>query len=150
MLGTLFGVGALTLDLLFHAEQAASFLPKDSIDQLFTLGRVGGVFLFAIPLLIGLATYVTPLQVGANTVAFPRAAAAAFWGWLVGSGMLIAAYAINGGPDGGGFKAVDLFYVAFALVIVSLLTTSICVITTVIALRTPGLWLTGSRSSPGR
>ena len=59
------------------------------------------MFLFAIPVLIGLATYVTPLQVGANTVAFPRAAAAAFWGWLVGSGMLIAAYAINGGPDGG-------------------------------------------------
>ena len=142
VLGTIFGIGALTLDLLFHAEQASSFLPKDSVDQIFTLGRVGGVFLFAIPIFIGLATYVTPLQVGANTVAFPRAAAGAFWGWLVGSGMLIAAYAINGGPDGGGFKAVDLFYVSFALVIVSLLTASICIITTVIALRTPGLWLT--------
>ena len=142
VLGSLFGLGALTLDLLFHAEQASHFLPKDSIDQIFTLGRVGGVFLFAIPVCLGLATYLTPLQVGANTVAFPRAAAAAFWGWLVGSGMLIAAYAINGGPDGGGFKAVDLFYVAFALVLVSLLTASVCVVTTVIAMRTPGLWLT--------
>jgi len=142
VLASLFGLGSLVLDLLFHAEQASHFLPKDSIDQIFTLGRVGGVFLFAIPMFLGLATYITPLQVGANTVAFPRAAAAAFWGWLIGSGVLIAAYAINGGPDGGGFKAVDLFYVALALIIVSLLTASVCLVTTVIALRAPGLWLT--------
>ncbi|HEY5155176.1 MAG TPA: cbb3-type cytochrome c oxidase subunit I [Acidimicrobiales bacterium] len=142
VVGSVFGIAALVADLLFHAEQAASFLPKDRINEVFTLGRVGGVLLFAIPVMVGLATYVTPLQVGANTVAFPRAAAAAFWGWLVGSGMVIAAYAINGGPDGTATKAVDLFYVALALVVVSLLIASVCVVTTVIALRTPGLWLT--------
>lgn len=142
VLALVFGVGALVLDALYHADQSSSFLPKDSVDQVFSLGRVGGVFLFAIPLLVGLATYVVPLQVGSNTVAFPRAAAAGFWGWLIGSGVLISSYAINGGPDGGSFKGADLFYVALALIVVALMTASVCVVTTVIALRTPGLWLT--------
>jgi heme/copper-type cytochrome/quinol oxidase subunit 1 len=142
VLSGIFGVGALALDAAFHAQQAADYLPKDAIDQVFTLGRVGVVFLFAIPIFLGLATYLVPLQVGARTLAFPRAAASAFWGWLIGSSLIIAAYAINGGPDGGAFKGVDLFHVALALVIVSILIASVSLATTVIALRAPGLHLT--------
>ena len=74
-------------------------------------------------------------------MAFPRAAAMAFWGWLVGSGLVVAAYAIDGGPAGGRAKAVDLSFAGLALVLASLLVASICIVTTVIALRTPGLWL---------
>ena len=44
---------------------------------------------------MGLALVVVPLQVGSATVAFPRAAAASFWGWLVGSGLVLASYAGN-------------------------------------------------------
>src|SRR5215831_16344975 len=42
--------------------------------QVFAAGRVSLIFLFVLPLFIGLATLVCPLQVGASTVAFPRAA----------------------------------------------------------------------------
>jgi cytochrome c oxidase subunit 1 len=138
---TVFGVAAFSINAAFHAQLAHDYLPKDTIDQVFSLGRVGAVFLFAIPLFLGLATYVVPLQVGANTVAFPRAASAAFWGWLIGSSMVIGAYLVNGGPDGGASKGIDLFYVAMALVVVSLLLASVCVVTTALALRTPGLGL---------
>jgi heme/copper-type cytochrome/quinol oxidase subunit 1 len=136
------GFGAFVLDGLYHAHQARSFLPDDTIGQVYTLSHIGLVVLFAIPLFIGLGTYLTPLQVGARTIAFPRAAAMAFWGWLLGSVLLIGAFIINGGPDGGRFKGVDLSYVALALIIVSILVATICILTTIIALRTPGLHLT--------
>jgi heme/copper-type cytochrome/quinol oxidase subunit 1 len=109
--------------------------------QVYTSSRITLVFVVAIPLVIGLATCVVPLQVGANTVAFPRAAALAFWGWLLGSGLLVAAYAIDGGAHGGRPKAVDLSYAGLALLIVSLMVASVCIVTTVISLRTTGMWL---------
>src|SRR4051794_32926856 len=120
LVSLLFGVGAFVLDGLFRAHGAKSFLPDDSVGQIYTLGRLALVLLFAIPLFVGLGTYLAPLQVGARTIAFPRAAAMAFWGWIIGSGLLIGAYAINGGPDGGRAKGVDLALVALALIIVSL------------------------------
>ena len=61
------------------------------------------------PLLIGLATAIVPLQVGASTVAFPRASAAAFWVWLVSGGIVLASYAIDGGPWGTESDAVGLY-----------------------------------------
>jgi heme/copper-type cytochrome/quinol oxidase subunit 1 len=77
---------------------------------------------------------------------FPRAGAAAFWTWLVGSGMLIASFATDGGlgeltdgatrPD-----AVALTLASLGLVVVALLLASVCVATTVIAARTSGMTL---------
>ena len=74
-------------------------------------------FLFTIPLFLGIAICVVPLQLGARTLAFPRAAAASFWGWLVASGVLIASYIMNGGPGGGDAKGVDLFLLSFAALV---------------------------------
>jgi heme/copper-type cytochrome/quinol oxidase subunit 1 len=138
----LFGVLAFADAALYTADRAKTHPSfTQHLFQVYTSSRITLVFLVAIPLLVGLATCITPLQVGANTVAFPRAAAMAFWGWLVGSGLVVAAYAIDGGPTGGRAKAVDLSYAGLALVLASILVASICIITTVIALRTPGLWL---------
>ena len=59
------------------------------------------MFCVVAPFFIGLATAIVPLQVGARTIAFPRAAALAFWAWLVGTGVMVGAYIANGGPGGG-------------------------------------------------
>ena len=75
--------------------------PSDTVFQAFTLQRLGGIFLLALPLVIGVAMVVVPLQVGSRTIAFPRAAAASLWGWLLGSALLIASYLANGGPARG-------------------------------------------------
>lgn len=136
---------ALVAGLLVGVERVATdtseVLDGDTFFQVFTLYRVAGVFLFLWPLLVGLALVVVPLQVGASTVAFPRAAAASFWGWLVGSGLVLGAYAGNGGPGGGEADLVDLFVLGLALVIVSLLLASVCLVTTVTTLRAEGMTL---------
>ncbi|HEX9994875.1 MAG TPA: cbb3-type cytochrome c oxidase subunit I [Acidimicrobiales bacterium] len=116
-------------------------LGQDVVAQVASFHAVSAVFLFVLPLFVGIATAVVPLQVGATTVAFPRAAAAAFWGWLLGSGLLVAGYLANGGPGGGDTNAVELFVLALGMVTVSLLLGAVCVATTVLTLRTPGLSL---------
>jgi heme/copper-type cytochrome/quinol oxidase subunit 1 len=116
-------------------------LGRDSFAQVFTLHSVSAVFLFLIPFLLGLAIVLVPLQVGAATIAFPRAAAASYWSYLITGGVLVGAYAINGGPFGGSVNGVTLFLAAFAGLLISLLLATVCVVTTVLALRTTGMSL---------
>lgn len=136
-----FGVAAWVLVALSSFQDAEDVLSTDSVFQVFTLGRIGLVFLFALPLFLGLAVYLVPLQVGASTVAFPRAAALSFWTWLLGSILLVISYASNGGPGGGRANAVDLSLVALAVIVIALLLAAVCVVTTVVTLRAPGVRL---------
>lgn len=138
-----FGVAGWVATALWGAHQVGdqNFLSADAAFTLGSGGRFGLVLLVALPLLLGLATYVVPLQVGANTVAFPRAASAALWTWLLSGAMFIVANAIDGGFDGGRARAVDLGLLSALGMIVGLAFATICVVTTAIALRTPGLRL---------
>ena len=128
VLAVLVGVEGMDLGSL-------NVLSSETFFQIYTLSRVGIVFLGLLPALLGLAIYVVPLQVGASAVAFPRTAAASFWGWLLGSGLLVGGYAINGGPGGGRVEGVLLSYAAWIMVIISLLAGVVCVVTTVLSLR---------------
>jgi heme/copper-type cytochrome/quinol oxidase subunit 1 len=118
-----------------------SDLDNDFFAQAVTLRSIGGSFLFLLPFTIGIATLIVPLQVGAATLAFPRAAAAAAWAYLLGGGLVIGAYAIDGGPFGSDTDGVRLFVVAFLLVLLALAVAWICIGTTVLALRAPGMSL---------
>ncbi len=138
----LFAVAAWVLQALSDTVFAgASVVPDDAVTQVLTLSPLSLVLLAVLPLLIGLATLVVPLQVGANTIAFPRAAALALWSWVFGAGLLLVSYALNGGVAGGDATAVDLSYLALAVVIVSLMLATVCLLTTVVALRAPGMHL---------
>lgn len=116
--------------------------------QSFIAFRLAVVFAGLLPLFIGLATAVVPLQVGSPAIAFPRAATAAFWTWLLGVGFLIGGFAADGGlGEAPGFTGgtngdgVTLTILGLCVVIVALLLASVCIATTVIALRTDGLTL---------
>src|SRR3546814_7315905 len=113
----------------------------DWFAQVFTFRSIGGAFLFLLPLTIGIFTAVVPLQVGAPTIAFPRAASAAAWAYLVGSGLIVGAYAIGGGPYGSDVDGLRLFVVAFGLVLLAQIVAWICLVTTAVTLRAPGLSL---------
>jgi heme/copper-type cytochrome/quinol oxidase subunit 1 len=140
--------------LLFGAASAVAFglgmlgnldgggLFSDAVNlRLFTIGLFGLVFGFALPVVIGLALVVVPLQVGAATIAFPRAAALSLWGWLLAIVTLIVANAINGGIGGGNQRASDLAWLALLMAVLSLLVAATSVATTALGLRAPGLTL---------
>lgn len=132
--------------LLMAAEKidtgSLDVVGDDWLAQVFTYRSIGGAFLFLLPLTIGIATAIVPLQIGAATIAFPRAASLAAWTHVIGSGLVVGAYAIGGGPLGSDTDGVRLFLVAFALVLVAQALAWICIATTVIALRAPGVHLT--------
>ncbi|MBN2623487.1 MAG: cbb3-type cytochrome c oxidase subunit I [Acidimicrobiales bacterium] len=113
----------------------------DTTLRMFTLQATGLLFLGVLPLLVGLATAIVPLQVGAATVAFPRASAAAYWVWLVSSGLVLASYAIDGGPFGTEPEAVSLYIAGLIAVLVALAVATVSVVTTVATLRAPGMSL---------
>ncbi len=52
-----------------------TMISPDVFDQLISVYGAAAVVFFALPLAIGLATYVMPLQIGSRGVAFPRLAA---------------------------------------------------------------------------
>jgi heme/copper-type cytochrome/quinol oxidase subunit 1 len=101
----------------------------------------GVMFLGVLPLLAGLALAVVPLQVGSRTVAFGRAAAFGFWTWLVGAGLMVGSVIADGGPGGADHDTVDLYLLALGLVCVGLVVAAVCVATTVLTLRAPGMRL---------
>ena len=141
----LFALAGAVADLLVRFDLASSdghtVLGADSFVQVFTFSRDALVFGMLIPLFLGIAIYVVPLQVGAPNVAFGRAAALSFWGWLVSAGVLVGAYIANGGPGGGFSDGVDLHLLAVAGLVISLLTGAICVAVTTLTMRAPGMYM---------
>ncbi|MGI9578958.1 MAG: cbb3-type cytochrome c oxidase subunit I [Microthrixaceae bacterium] len=99
------------------------------------------VFLGVIPLLLGVATLIVPLQVGSPTIAFPRAAALAMWSWLVFGAIFITSTALDGGIGGNDLDAATLGNVSLGAMMVALALGSVCVATTVVSHRPEGMGL---------
>jgi heme/copper-type cytochrome/quinol oxidase subunit 1 len=125
----------------FRVDTAGLADPPEWYAQIASFRVLAGAFMVLLPLTIGLATLVVPLQVGAATIAFARGAAAAFWAYLLGSVLVISAYAIDGGPFGDDTEGVRLFIISFGLVVLAEVVALICIATTVVTLRAPGLRL---------
>ncbi|MEO7429802.1 MAG: cbb3-type cytochrome c oxidase subunit I, partial [Acidimicrobiales bacterium] len=137
----LVGAAALAVAVEKIDTSSVDVISTDWFAQIFAYRSIAGAFLVLLPLTIGVATAIVPLQLGAPTLAFPRAAAAAAWAYLLGGGLVVGAFAIHGGPGGTDRDGVRLFIVAFALVLVAEIVAWICIATTVIAVRVPGLSL---------
>ncbi len=161
LFGLVGGLGALVLNLLVSLErtgiQSISVLDwgdqeVQTFFQVWSLSRTSLLFFCALPLLIGLATYVVPLQVGAPSIAFPRAAAAAFWAWLIGMGIHVATVLVDGGlgvpaaatteaAQGTNPEAIELSLLSIAMVAVAIMVATMCIVATVIAQRPEGMTL---------
>lgn len=131
-------VAALLLGIE-RISPSRELLEVGSLTQLFSLQRFGFTYLALVPLLLGVALAIVPLQVGSRSLAFPRLAVAGFWAWCVGA--LLAAYALlnNGGPGASNPRFVDLFTLAAALVAGGLLCGAVALVTTILTTRAPGM-----------
>ena len=111
----LMGVGFLIVGgieaLLLRVQLATPnerVLDPSTYDQLFTMHGLTMIFLVAVPILVGFANYVVPLQIGARDVAFPRLNALSFWLSLFGGVLLYLSFVAGGAPDAGWFAYAPL------------------------------------------
>ncbi len=92
-------VGGL-LALVIRAELAfpeLQFVDEALYNQLFTMHGTGMIFFAIVPLGIGFANYLLPLQIGAPDVAFPRLNALTYWLYLGGGLVAFSGFATAGG-----------------------------------------------------
>lgn len=144
--GLIFLLAGLVFEILANAEIAdlSGFAIADSQEQLiqiWSLGRDLMLFGGLVPILVGLGTYVVPLQVGSSSIAFPRGAAAAFWIWLLATGILVITYVMNGGPAGGRVDYVVLWTLTLGVMIGAVLWAAVTIATTVLGARATGMSL---------
>ncbi len=141
---------ALTLGVLLGIEQAdidggfGVFGQANEVFQVFGLYRTTLILCGLVPLFLGLATVVVPRQLGASSVAFPRAAAAAFWTWLVGAVTHIVAtfsYGGLGSLDAGAARgqSVELTVLSLGVIGLALLAGAGVIFVTLVTQRPAGM-----------
>jgi len=136
LLGVAIVGGLVTLERI---DVDSTSLDAGSIDQLLALARVGLAFFAVLPIVLGLAVAVVPLQLGARALAFPRLAAAGFWAWFFGMALVVASIVANGGPGGGASRYVALYIASFGVMLGGLTMVAISLATTVLTTRAPGM-----------
>src|SRR2546423_11033549 len=123
-------------------------------DQLFTMHALIMIFLFVMPVTVGFANYIVPLQIGAADMAFPRVNAFSYWLFPLGGFTLLAAFLEKPGQCGWTMYAplcerlslgsaaghgMDLVIIGLILLGLSSLLGSINFLTTIFKLRAPGM-----------
>lgn len=139
LLGLVATIIANIIVAIERVDGESALLDSDSWQQLLASQRVGLVFGVALPLSAGLAIAVTPLQLGARSLAFPRLAAAGMYFWLGGFILSIVAMIDNGGFGGGNADMVDLFLAAHGLMAIGFTAVGITLVTSVLTTRAPGM-----------
>jgi heme/copper-type cytochrome/quinol oxidase subunit 1 len=124
---------------LERADDSSEILQSDALLQLFQMYRVGLVFGAIIPVGLGLAIAVTPLQLGARSIAFPRLTLTGCYTWLGGLTLTLVALGRNGGMGGGDADMVDLYLSGIGLMTLGLLASAGSVAATVLTTRAPGM-----------
>ena len=106
-----FFVAAGLLAVLMRVQLAfpdQALIGPDRYNQVFTMHGTVMMFLFAVPVMQGMALYLVPLMVGTRNSAFPRMSCCAYWLYLMGGATLFVAFFLNTGPDAGWFEYVPL------------------------------------------
>ena len=149
----LLGLGASVVGVLLSLGRTEAVAPAEMFGglnayfRLWTLYRVSFMLLVVLPLLLGVAMAVVPSQVGAGNLAFPRAALASFWSWLIGAVIIVVSVLAGGGwgavdgVTGNETDAMALTLLGTGMVIAALLVGAVSVATTVISLRQTGMTL---------
>ena len=145
---------AWLVPMLGDANAPGGIMLPEFYNQLVAMHGSVMVFLAVVPLAASaFGTYVVPLQLGADGVAFPRVSALSYWLYLAGGLVMLASFFVEGGaPNSGWTSYVPLAVIAsagqnFWLVGIFLIGLSsslgaITMIATVVQGRAPGMtWM---------
>ena len=147
------GVMALLIRAELFAPGMQILETKEQYNQLFTMHGTLMLLMFGTPLFVGFANVIVPLQIGAPDVAFPRLNALAFWFFLFGSLIATAGFLTPQGAASFGWFAYtplsnssfspgaggDLWVFGLALSGFGTIMGGVNFITTIIAMRAPGM-----------
>jgi len=152
----LFLVVGVVLSLVMRAQLAtpeATIVGDRTYRQLFTMHGVVSVFLFLLPVWLGLGSAIVPLQIGAARLAFPRLHAMAFWLFLAGAAMVTAAPIASDVFHGWALsdpipvklglpgQGPDLLLLGLVLVCMAAVLVVVNILVTILQLRAPGMTL---------
>jgi cytochrome c oxidase subunit 1 len=131
-----------------------TFLGPDRYNEIFTTHGTTMMFLFAVPVMEGMAVYLVPLMLGTRNVAFPRLNAFGYWMYLAGCIFLYIGVFSNAAPDAGWFsytplsgpqfspgKRVDFWAQMITFTEVSAMCVAAEIIATIFKMRAPGMSL---------
>ena len=146
--------GALALLMRTELARPGRQLVDEAVyNQLFTMHGSVMMFLFAVPMAVGLANYLVPLHVGAPDMAFPRLNALSYWLFLGGGLTMLSGFLTSRGAAAFGWTAytplsdgvhspgagADLWIAAVVITGVAGVLSAVNIITTVISMRAPGM-----------
>lgn len=150
----LFLVAGVVLALVMRAQLAAAdatVVGARTYRQLFTMHGTLSVFLFLLPVWLGLGSAIVPLQIGATRLAFPRLHAMSLWVFVAGGAMVAAAPVASDVfhgwtlsdpiPEKLGLpgRGPDLLLLGLSLVCAAAVLVMVNLIVTILQLRAPGL-----------
>lgn len=90
-----------------------TFLNADQYNRLFTVHGLTMMFLFAVPIMLGVGIYFVPLMVGARDVPFPKANAFGYYIYMFAGAILWLSLILGAAPDGGWFAYTPLSEVRY-------------------------------------
>jgi cytochrome c oxidase subunit 1 len=128
-----------------------TFLTPVTFNRMLSLYGATAIFLFAIPLALGLFYYLAPLQIGARGTALPRLGQIGLWLYMAGATVLYAGYLFT--PTEAGVNplaplselaflpnnGVDAWAAATGLITLGFLLVAINLVATLRTLRAPGM-----------
>jgi cytochrome c oxidase subunit I+III len=147
------GIMALLMRLQL-ARPDSALISAERYNQIFTMHGSTMMFLFAVPVMEGVAVYIIPLMLGTRSTAFPRLNAFSYYMYLGGGLMLWIAFVLNIAPDVGWFaytplsgpqfspgKRADVWAQMITFTEVSALAAAVVLVCTILKTRAPGMTL---------
>ena len=126
----------------------------ETYNQIFTMHGTVMMFLFAIPVLEGLAMYLLPKMLGARDLAFPRLSALGYFCYLFGGIIILVSLVLEMAPDAGWFmytplsdknfspgKGPDFWLLGITFVEISAMSAGVELVVSILRTRAPGMTL---------
>jgi heme/copper-type cytochrome/quinol oxidase subunit 1 len=149
-----FGLAAVVALIVMRVQLIVpenTTIDPEIFNRLMSTFAVTGVVLFAIPLALGLFSYIAPLQVGARGVAFPRLNLMSFWLYVAGGFAIYGSFLWR--PSEAGVAAlpplseqfysnthgVDAWIVGSTLAILGFVCFAVNLVVTLRTMRAPGM-----------
>ena len=149
------GILALLMRLELAAPGSTIGLTPDQYNQFFSMHGTGMIFLFVIPMLVGVGNYLVPLQIGARDMAFPQLNALSYWLYLFGGIFMYSSFLMPQGAAAVGWTGypplsnatfnpgvgTNMWIVGLQVLGASSLMGAVNFITTIFNMRAPGMTL---------